>query len=379
MRYVKQSTDDAHARFGRDARVVIVALVFTCAALDLVHSYFANHLESLDVPWNFRLYQTAIFWLTYLPLVPLSFFLADRFPIDRSDRRTIAIHIAAALVFAYLHTICFASLDPLRLYPSGSLLRRTFRTVRINFPIDLISYWAIVGISCAFYYRSESQERGLESARLETAAAQLQHSLTEARLRALQAQLNPHFLFNTLNAISVLARKGETSAVVEAVARLSRLLRICLDDKRPQQIPLSDELGFLDVYLDIQRLSLGDRLTVRQNIADDVLDAAVPSMILQPLVENAIIHGVAGHSGAGTIRVEARHENGTLCVSVTDTGRGFRARPVAGGGIGLANTEARLQQIYGSAQQIAHHNESNGGATVTIVIPFSRSTAFLHA
>jgi len=379
MHALRPPAEDFRATIRRDATLVIVALVVTCAAVDLVHSYVANHIEPRDVSWNLRLYQTAIFWLTYAPLVPIAFFLADRFRIDQSLRRNLGVHVVAALTFAYLHTVCNAALGQLQLHPTGPLLARTFRIVRLNFPIDLVSYWAIVGVTYAFYYRSEAQERGLESARLEAAAAHLEHSMTEARLRALQAQLNPHFLFNTLNAISVLARKGENQAVVEAIGRLGRLLRICLDDRRPRQIPLADELEFLQVYLEIQRLSLGDRLGVRQSVSEDVLDAEVPAMILQPLVENAIIHGLARRSTPGTISVEARSDNGSLRMSVSDTGAGFGAPATVGSGIGLANTEARLRQMYGSAQRIEHYSSTHGGASVTIVIPFSRASAHQHA
>ena len=133
------------------------------------------------------------------------------------------------------------------------------------------------------------------------------------------------------------------------------------------------------MYVDIQRLSLGDRLNVRYAIAEDVVDAEVPSMILQPLVENAIVHGLSGRSAPGTISIDAARVDGTLCLNITDTGGGFSTGTAFARGIGLANTEARLQQLYGPAQRIEQRNAPDGGASVTIVIPFTRSPRYQHA
>jgi two-component system, LytTR family, sensor kinase len=196
----------------------------------------------------------------------------------------------------------------------------------------------------------------------------LRTSLAEARLAALRAQLNPHFLFNTLNAISTLALKGDRAAVTETLGRLSGLLRAALDEDT-QEIPLAREIDFLDDYIAIQRIRFADRLSVEQRIAPDTLASLVPTMILQPIVENAIEYGVNARRGGGRVNVLASRNNGALVIEVRDTGPGF-VRSSMHNGIGLANTRARLEQLYGSAYRFEYGTAVEGGASVRITIPF---------
>jgi two-component system, LytTR family, sensor kinase len=187
----------------------------------------------------------------------------------------------------------------------------------------------------------------------------------------LQAQLEPHFLFNTLNAISMLALEGNHTAVVDTIGRLRELLRVSLSHDRPQEVSLARELELVEGYLGIQRVRFTDRLTVAYDIAPAVFDAVVPSMILQPLVENAVIHGISADTGACRVTISAAREGSSLRLEVRDTGPGFastgsRRRE----GIGLVNTRARLQQLYGSEQRIDCFDAVGGGACVAIWIPF---------
>lgn len=236
----------------------------------------------------------------------------------------------------------------------------------------------------------------------------------DARLRALRAQLNPHFLFNTLNAISVLALKGEQESVVHTLSRLSDLLRLSLDEGLGQEVPLSKDLEIMDMYLDIQRVRFADRLTVRREIDDEVLDALVPSMIMQPLVENAVVHGISMRPGPGLVELRASRHDGRVRLEVRDSGPGFqgasaasaareidahagrdagatgrdagatgpagdrtdadpRRRRSSGNGIGLANTRARLEQLYGGNFTFECQDASAGGATVILSIPYRRN------
>jgi len=202
-------------------------------------------------------------------------------------------------------------------------------------------------------------------------AASLKAWLVEARLDHLRAQLNPHFLFNTLNAVSTLALTGEREPVVATLSSLSTLLRVAFDRSLPQEIPLARELEILDQYLAVQRVRFGDRLTVVTTIADDAREAQLPSMMLQPLVENALHHGLERRPGPGRVTISARRAGGTLAVRVEDTGPGLA--PAATGlrpGIGLANTRARLVELYGDAQSLTIANAEGGGACVEVVIPF---------
>src|SRR5262249_36009629 len=158
------------------------------------------------------------------------------------------------------------------------------------------------------HYYSELHQRALAAEQLKTTAAQLEASLTEARLRALRSQLNPHFLFNTLNAVSALALKGESRAVVRMLSKLSDLLRISLDEDRPQMIPLVKELEFTESYIEVQHLWFGDRVKVERIIPLETLNALVPTMILQPLIENAFVHGIAKSTGTARVQIETAKE-----------------------------------------------------------------------
>jgi sensor histidine kinase YesM len=228
----------------------------------------------------------------------------------------------------------------------------------------VLTYSALIGTLYAFHFYRQAATR-------ELAASQLHASLAQARLRVLQAQLEPHFLFNTLNAISMLALEGNHKAVVETIGRLRELLRVSLSHDRPQEVSLARELELVEGYLGIQRVRFADRLVVAYEIQPNVLDAIVPSMILQPLVENAVIHGISADTGACRVMISACRERGSLRLEVRDTGPGFAsAGNHRGEGIGLVNTRERLQQLYGSAQQIDCFDASGGGACVAIWIPF---------
>jgi LytS/YehU family sensor histidine kinase len=278
------------------------------------------------------------------------------------------LHLVAALGFVALHvvTVSLAISLHARMWDAVQGSPTVAMSWNFSFMDDsFVVYWATVAVFYAAYYYVELKQR-------ETREAQIEASLAAARLEALRAQLNPHFLFNSLNTISVLAMKGQQSAVVDMLARVSELLRFALDDTRPQEIPLADELDVLDRYLDIQKIRFGDRLTIRRDVAVETLSAAVPSMILQPIVENAFKHGVS--EGGGVVAIRSTRRDGTLCLQVSDSGSGFQPAAVRRpAGIGLTNTEMRLRQLYGNAQRIECGHSVSEGATVTISIPFRES------
>ncbi|HSJ10689.1 MAG TPA: histidine kinase, partial [Longimicrobiales bacterium] len=213
-------------------------------------------------------------------------------------------------------------------------------------------------------------EREGQAAQLALKASRLEASLVRANLDALRMQLNPHFLFNTLNAIAVMALKGEKHGVVRMLTLLSDLLRLSLEQKE-QVVSLREELGFLDHYLEIEQVRFKDRLTVERDIEPETLDAEVPTLLLQPLVENAIRHGVSRRAGPGTVRVEATIDDGeVLQLRVMDTGPGFgNVRSSDGTGVGIANTRARLDQLYGNRHDLELCNRAEGGACVTVRLP----------
>jgi signal transduction histidine kinase len=350
-------------------------ILAVCALFDGTHAYIAyvlggdeGYLPDLPVRISLLL-STVFFWVTYLPLVPCILFLTKKYRLDvQRPARKLVIHTGGAIAFAYLH-ISFNAFLNVQVndvgVPFGVTLKRM---VSLNFPVDFLAYWAIIGVAYALHFYSRSQQQDLM-------AAQLQASLAEARLHSLRTQLRPHFLFNTLNAISTLALKGEGRAVARSLSRLTDLLRIGFNENYPQLIPLSKELELIDNYLQIQRLLLGDRLAIETNIDPSVTGAEVPCLILQPIVENAIIHGLSKDSGAGRLRIEACRDHKTLRLTVTDSGPGFAYPPMDRGSIGLANTEARLQHHYGRAHVIEYGRSIEGGARVTISIPFGNDAA----
>jgi signal transduction histidine kinase len=201
----------------------------------------------------------------------------------------------------------------------------------------------------------------------ELAAARLAEQLARARLGSLQAQLQPHFLFNTMNAIAMLCRLGDAERAVEMLAGVSELLRDLLDDHDTHEVPLRDELRVLSRYVEIEEVRFGDRLRVELDVPVDLHDLLVPRLILQPLVENAIRHGITPRAGNGRVNVIARREGTRLSIRVEDDGIGLAASP--GTGIGLGNTRARLGQLYRDAATLRIARAANGGTVVAVEVP----------
>jgi LytS/YehU family sensor histidine kinase len=231
--------------------------------------------------------------------------------------------------------------------------------------LDVLVYWSLVGVCQAITSFRISQER-------ERHAAELEARLTSAQLQALRMQLNPHFLFNTLNSIATLVYVNPRAAD-EMLGDLSELLRRSLDSMEEQEIPLAQELDFIGAYLGIEQKRFGERLRVEQRVPAELMKALVPALILQPLVENAIRHGIEPRRGPGLISIEAKQEDKHLHLIVRDDGRGLppgRSDHPRRRGIGLANTQARLQGLYGHHQSFSLRRAEPQGCRVDIHLPF---------
>jgi two-component system LytT family sensor kinase len=233
---------------------------------------------------------------------------------------------------------------------------------------EMMTYWAIVGLSHALLYYRESRARAVWSAQLET-------KLVEARLKTLQQQLHPHFLFNTLHAISSLMHK-DVEAADRVLMQLSDLLRITLEHLGQQEVALEAELAALSKYLQIERTRFADRLVVRFDVQPETLETRVPSLLLQPLVENAIKHGVARKAGPGHIDISARREGDKLWLEVRDDGVGLSedALTALQKGIGVSTTRARLQHLFGADFRFEFHRLSQGVAVI-VAIPWRLASA----
>jgi LytS/YehU family sensor histidine kinase len=229
---------------------------------------------------------------------------------------------------------------------------------------SLFLYAMILAVSFAL----ESRER---LARQETETARLNEQLSKARLDALRRQIEPHFLFNTLNAIAGLVREKRNDAAVSMIAGLSDFLRRVIKDPDRQVVPLREEVEFLQRYLDIQKVRFADRLQIIVDIPREFLPVQVPSLLLQPLVENAIKHGIAKRAQEGTIRIAASRSNGMLTLSVYNDGPALRADSAeADTGIGLSNMRTRLRSLYGDSFQLNMRNQEPGGVQVSVSVPF---------
>ena len=308
-------------------------------------------------------------------LTPPVLWLGRRFPIGRSNwpRRTI-LHVLFSVTFALVQLASESViLSRLGVFPAimGTFLSTFLFLLVIGFNQNMLSYWTILGLQYGVTYYRRYREREEQALRLELNATALKAALIRAQLSALKMQLQPHFLFNTLNAIMVLVRQQRGSQAEEMLARLSDLLRCVLEDVDAQEVSLRRELEVLQLYLAIEQVRFQDRLRVEITADPAALDAAVPQMGLQPIVENAVRHGVGRSSAAGKIQITAVRVNGALEVNVQDDGPGFPpANSAADSGIGLANTRARLRQLYGDQAKLTVENGLHGGASVTLTLPY---------
>jgi two-component system, LytTR family, sensor kinase len=363
------------------SRSVVYVLAWTAVGLFQFSRDLSRRLYWDDpMPWRelFASWMIGIYITGALAAVVL--WLGARWPIERSVWvRRAALHLAGSVVFSVLQLAIEAAVTAhLRLLstPGTQSFLSFFPTLLvIGFHGNVVIYWMILGIQSLLRYYRRSEEREQAALRLGLHASELKTQLVRAQLSALKMQLQPHFLFNTLNAVVVLVRQGKGHQAEEMLARLSDLLRWVLDDDESQEVPLRRELEHLQLYLAIEQVRFPDRLQVDVTADAIALDAAVPHMGLQPLVENAIRHGVERHAGAGRIHIRAARVDGTdtLEITVEDDGPGFVTSVENGnevGGIGLANTRARLAQLYGEAAALTTSNGTHGGAVVTMRLPY---------
>ncbi len=249
--------------------------------------------------------------------------------------------------------------------PATDFWETSFRNFYGRNLIDMGFYWVVIGVAYAVRTRESFQRESLR-------AAQLEARLIEAELRALKHQLNPHFLFNTMNTIAVLVREQRNDDAVQLIARLSSLLRMSLENTRVQTVTLRQELEFLHRYLEIQKTRFGDKLQFKTDTEAAALDAVIPNLILQPAVENAILHGIAQKTATGTVQITARVREQRLELEVRDDGPGFEISSDGPPkeGIGLTNTRVRLARHYGKEYQMVLKSERGQGVSVSMVLPF---------
>ena len=310
-------------------------------------------------------------------LTPVILWFGRRFAIEQSNwKRRTAIHLALSAGFSIFDLVLENALYlRLHLFPSANPdLRAIFTQVIVRgFHGGVLDYWIVLGLQWGVLYYRRYRERSQEVHQFQLRASELQSQLVSAQLNVLKMQLQPHFLFNTLNAIMVLVRQQRGRDAEQMLGHLSDLLRGVLEDLDSQEISLRRELEYLRLYLSIEQVRFADRLKVEIQADPITQEASVPQLILQPLVENAVRHGIGRSSSAGAILIRATVNNANVEIRVQDDGPGFPAGLSSKReGIGLANTRARLRQLYGEEASVSIEDGEVRGAVVTMRFPFRR-------
>jgi two-component system, LytTR family, sensor kinase len=354
-------------RWGWIAALWCAGAVFVASQSIVIRHLEGRHWEEI------RLFATEFaVWLPWILATPLVIGLARRFPIHRGPTvRGLAAHLAAWIVISITVGAWSAGLQVL-FNPWGHARApafwETWSTTQFFQALNsLAAYVLILTITYLVDARDKVARQAAETARLG-------EELSNAQLAALRRQLEPHFMFNTLNSIAGLVRDKRNDAAVNMIVGLSELLRRASEDSHRPQVSLGEEAEYLQRYLDIQKLRLGERLRISVDIPADLLDAQAPSLLLQPLVENAIKHGVATRVAGGAVRVTAARQDGRLVLSVYNDGPGFPPDwQTDGAGVGLSNLRKRLCILYGDASELRMDRAGDDGVEVVVTLPLAQA------
>lgn len=368
LRFSQRARDASFRRYRRLALVVLAcvaaATFFSSLTFVMVQVFEKSKAEQAGIGVVFLWWLTRfLLWAALSPFVVL---LVRRLPIETQPARRFAIHFAASLVFSFVHVCLHFALIYLidgsrNLFFNG--FREAAEVALNNYPFGVVAYWVVVAIIYASSYYDRYGEEQIR-------ASQLQAELAEAQLSALRMQLQPHFLFNTLHSLNDLVIT-DPKAATRMIARLGDFLRMTLQNTGVQCVPLKRELEFLDSYLQIERVRFPDRLSVSVKASPAVLDAEVPNLLLQPLVENAVRHGFSTQVGPGRIEVTADGHGEVLRITVRDHGPGIHDGKNSSQrqGMGLAITQERLRHAYGKNCSFSIGNHADGGAVVVCELP----------
>jgi two-component sensor histidine kinase len=323
--------------------------------------------------WAWRIFLWGILtWVAWAPLTPAIIWLAQKYSlVGEAWKRNLIVHLPAFLFMSALHSAA-ATCITLWVQPFDNMGEsprefwpRFLGRMKGSFGSDLLVYGAVIGVFYALDYYRKYREREFLASRLEA-------QLARAQLDSLRMQLHPHFLFNTLNSIVGLVRDNKNNAAVNMLVGLSDLLRHTLEHSARHEVELREEINFIKLYLSIQEMRFSDRLRIELDIDPRTTKALVPNLILQPLTENALRHGIGRSADSGLVGISSAIQNGHLRLTVYDEGAGLPDdwQLKGSAGIGLANTAARLQQLYDDDHEFDIRNRDGGGVEVVIVMPF---------
>jgi signal transduction histidine kinase len=356
-------------------RLCLIWLAWTAAGLFyatqdvMLRAYRSEAVPWLPVfgGWMLSMYICAAF-------TPTMLWLGRRWPLERGRRLA---RVLLHLLFSALFSIVSAAIEAPLLQSFGifpaphmPLIAAVWLLLAHGFHGGMIRYWAVLGLQTVFRMHQAAKDREHEALQLAVRSSTLSQQLTAAQLGALKMQLQPHFLFNTLGAIMVLTQQGKAREATAMLARLSDLLHLTLEDVDAQEVTLEREFDFLRTYLSIEQVRFEDRLRTEICAAGELGDALVPHMVLQPLVENAVRHGLGRSEGPVLIEVGAQRADGVLTITVADDGPGDPSASFDGAGIGLANIRSRLKHLYGERAALHATNVSPHGVRVTVILPF---------
>ncbi|HXX17650.1 MAG TPA: histidine kinase [Candidatus Eremiobacteraceae bacterium] len=321
--------------------------------------------------WTALFFTALLSWVPWAVVTPMVLRLAREYPLFRGTSLVAWLRHAGACVAIGVGAACWDAAIENWLNPYVPDMHSPgFLTLwRSKATEQMVSTVVLYGIVLLVGWILQSRER-LERERTE--AARLSEQLAKAQLGALRQQIEPHFLFNTLNTIAGLVREGRNDAAVDMIAGLSELLRRTLRN-REQQVALRDELEIVETYLEIEKARFAERLRVHVDVPQELARARVPSLILQPLVENAVKHGIAKRASGGVIAIHAERRNGTLTLRVADDGPGFPEEGKGRSGIGLENVRERLRSLYGPAGKLQVGREEGWGAVVSVSVPYEET------
>lgn len=353
----------------------IAAIWLGLGLFDGTQNVFVMRAEGMHHHWLLLFWTLLVSWLPWMMATPLVLWLATRYPFSQWRRiSTWGAHLTACTTIGAVHAAWVAMwedwLNPWALTPGPDPFVQLWQG---KFENGLLSSVILYGLILLTWSMLESRER---LARQRTETARLNEQLSKAQLNALRRQIEPHFLFNALNAAAGLVREGRNDEAVTMIARLSDFLRRVVEDSDRQEVPLEEELEFTRKYLDIQKARFADRLQFAMDVPPDVLEAQVPSLILQPMVENAVKHGIAQRVQGGAIRISACRNNGTLTMRVYNDGPNLPADwEKNASGIGITNVRTRLRGLYGDEFELKLQNQPTGGVEASLSVPFVAHSA----
>jgi two-component system LytT family sensor kinase len=346
----------------------IASIWLGLALFDATQTVFVMRSEGMHHAWGRLFITLLVAWLPWACATPLVLRLGREHPLSQWTHISIwAIHIGACLTIGLVYAAWRGLLVAL-LNPWANPTPSPFKAAWLNeFENGLLAYFILYGTVLAVGSMLDSRQR---LAQQQTEAARLSEQLSKAQLSVLRHQIEPHFLFNSLNAIAGLVRENRNDDAVSMIAGLSDFLRRILKDSHRQEVPLAEEMDFLQGYLDVQKVRFADRLHLSVDVPQELLVAQVPNLILQPMVENAVKHGIAKRAQGGTIRIRASRLNAMLTLSIFNDGPSLTADwETTGSGIGISNVRTRLRSLYGDSFDLRLQNQDNG-VEVSVSVPF---------